>query len=84
MESIIRTLGDSINIGNSKVTITAICAAWIGMRLDDGTEFELLKGEEVTVKGATLHFDWLQPQLVKIIYRKPLRISILPAEMYCL
>ncbi len=83
MESIVRTLGDSIIIGKSTVTITAICAAWIGMRLCDGTEFELLRNEKANVKGVTLSFHWLEPQLIKITYRKPLLTAIWPAEMLC-
>ena len=83
MESIVRTLGDSITIGKSTITITAICAAWIGMRLNDGTEFELLRNENVNVKGVALSFHWLEPKLIKITYRKPLDIAIWPAEMLC-
>ncbi len=83
MESIIRTLGDSIKIGKSTVTITAICAEWIGMRLNDGTEFELLRHEKVNVEGVALRFQWLEPLLIKITYRKPLLTAIWPAELLC-
>ncbi len=83
MPSMLRTIGESIDIAGKRLTIKSIQKGWVELELDDGTEFELLANEVACISQVVISYRWARHQLIRLKYVKPLAIPVWPSELIC-